>query len=216
MLAGAHGRPAYQRRDGENSVPSTSASRYWSARRFADCASLRLRGLACLLTRFVWRSGAVATVLPTWCVASQIRGLAWPPDAVRLDPARRAGAARLAGGARALRGPATRRHRHTRRSLRARQPTVRGGEQARGSTRPCRLPKRAQRAGRLRPPWRPQGRPGLPERSVRAAQHPPARELSPQPAGMRFVRALGVDARPPGQPWGRTYRLATRGDRPAS
>jgi hypothetical protein len=134
-LARACGPSAYGRRDGENSVTLTAAS--------GD------------------RSAAVATSLPTWCVASQIRGLAWRAEQARLEPARRAGPARLPGCARAPRGPGTRRHRHTRQSLRARQPPP-GDEQAREPTRPCRSPKRAQRGGHLHPPWRPRGPPVLP------------------------------------------------------
>src|SRR5688572_26923288 len=78
-LARACGPSAYGGRDGENSVTLTAAS--------GD------------------RSAAVATSLPTWCFASQIRGLAWRSEQARLEPARRAGPARLPGCARAPRGP---------------------------------------------------------------------------------------------------------------
>jgi hypothetical protein len=153
-LAGACGPSAFGSRDGENSVPLTPAS--------GD------RSAAVSTSPPTWH--VAATSPPTWCVALQVRGLArrseparcWRSEPARLQPARRAGAAPLPGGARAPRGPGTRRYRHTRQSLRARQPTARGDEQARGSTRPCRFPKRAQREGHLRPPSRPRGRPVLP------------------------------------------------------
>jgi hypothetical protein len=140
-LAGACGPFAYGKRDGENSVTLISA---WGDRSTAVATSLS-----------TWC--VVATSPPTWCVVSQIRGLAWRPEPAGLEPARRVGAVRLPGGARAPCGPGTRRHRHMRQSLRARQPTVRSDEQASGSTRPCRFPKRAQRGGHLRRPSRPRG-----------------------------------------------------------
>ena len=203
-LPGACGPSAPGRRDGENSVTLTAASGDESA------------AFATLPT---W--GVVSTSLPTWRVASQIRGLAWRSEPARLEPARRsepprleparqARAARLPEGAQAPRGPGTRRHRHTRQSLRAQQPTPQGGAQARGSTRPCRIRKRARRAEHRHPPSRPRGRPVLPKPSVRAAQHPAARALRPQPAGTRSVPALGVDARSPFQHRARTLARATR------
>ena len=155
ILAGACGPSAHARRDGENPVTLTAAS--------AD------RSAAVATSLPTW--GVVLTSLPTWRVASQIGGVAWRSEPARLESARRSEPARLAparqaarlpGGERAPRGPATRRHRHTRQSLRARQPTPRGGAQAIGSTRPCRYPKRARRGGHLHPPWRPRGRPVLP------------------------------------------------------
>jgi hypothetical protein len=182
-FAGACGRSAYRRHDGENSVSLTSASGE--------------RGTPVPTSVSTW--SLVATSLPSWCVASQARGPAWPSEPARLEPARRRGAVRLAGGARAPREPRTRRHRHMPQSLRARPPTPLGGEQARESTRRCRFPKRAQREGHPHRPWRLPGPPDLPSQSARAAQHPPARGLRPQPAGMRTGPALRSDARPPGQ-----------------
>lgn len=163
--------------------------------------------------------GIVSPSLPNRCVASQIRGPsrpseparrepARPSEPARLEPTRQPGAARLPEGARGLRGPGTRRHRRTRPSLRAPQPTPRGGAQATGSARPYRYPKPARRGGHLRPPWRPQGRPVLPWRSARGGQPPPARGPRPPSAGTRSVPALGVDARPPLQ---RRARTSARG-----
>jgi hypothetical protein len=145
-LAGACGPFAYGKRDGENSVTLISA---WGDRSAAVATSLP-----------TWC--VVATSLLTWCVVSQIRGLAWRPEPAGLEPARRIVAVRLPGGARAPCAPGTRQHPHTRQSLRARQPTARSDEQASGSTRPCRYPKRAPRGGHLRPPSRPRGLPLLP------------------------------------------------------
>jgi hypothetical protein len=138
------------------------------------------------------RWAAVASSRPTWCVVSLIPALAWRPEPAHFEPALRTGATRLRGGARAPCGPAPRRRRHTRQSPPARQPTPRGDEKARGSTRPCRFPKRAPRAGHLHPPWRSPGRPVLPWRSVRVAQHPPARGLHPQPPGQLRARTSGM------------------------
>jgi hypothetical protein len=145
-LAGACGPFVYGKRDGENSVTLVSA---WGDRSAAVATS--------------WPTWCVvATSPPTWCVVSRIRALAWRSEPARLERARLPGAAGSPGGARAPCGPGTRRHRHTRQSLRARQPTARGDEQARGSTRPCRFPKRAQRGSHLHPPSRPPGRPVAP------------------------------------------------------
>ena len=138
----------------------------------------------------------LATSRSTWPVVSPSRGFARRSEPAHLEPARRAGAARLPGGARVPRGPTTRRLRRMRQSLRAPPPTRRGGAPARGSTQPCRFPKRARRGGHLHPSWPPRGRPALPARSVRAAQPRPARGPAPQPAGTRSVPAARVDARP--------------------
>jgi hypothetical protein len=173
-LTGAYGPSAYGRSDRENSVTLISA---WGDRSAAVATSPP-----------TWCVGATSP--PTWCVVSQIGALAWRSEPARLEPAHLAGAARLPGGARAPCGPGTRRHRHTRQSLRGRHPP-RGDEQARGSRQPCRFPKRAQRGGHLRPTSRPRGRPVLPWRSVRAAQHPPARGLQPQPPVQLRARTSG-------------------------
>ena len=136
-----------------------------------------------------------STSLSTWPVVSPSRGFARRAEPAHLEPARRAGAARLPGGARLPRGPAAPRRRRRRQSLRGQQPTPRGGAPARGSTRPCRFPKRARRGEHPHRSWPPPGRPALRERSLRDAQPPPAREPAPQPAGTRSVPAARVDAR---------------------
>ena len=165
-LAGACGPSVNRQGDGENSGSLTPASGArpptlstspptWPA------AATSLPTWSAVATSLpTWP--AATTSLPAWWVVSRVRRLARRPEPARPDPARRAGAAQLPGGAQAPHGRGPRWHRRTRQSRRAQQPTHRGGEQARESTQPCRLPKQAQRGGHPHPPGRLPGGPAFP------------------------------------------------------